>query len=50
MPVESGLSQEVEILGEEWEGDPETEDGSEARDDCSQELFSTLEEPSQSQQ
>ncbi|KAM7180442.1 uncharacterized protein RBU57_015895 [Macrochelys suwanniensis] len=43
MPVESGLSQEEEILDEEGE------DGSEARDACSQELFSTSEEASQSQ-
>ncbi|EMP27338.1 Zinc finger and SCAN domain-containing protein 29 [Chelonia mydas] len=50
VPVDSGPSQEKEILDEEGEGDPEAEDGSEARDACSQELFSTLEEPSQSQQ
>ncbi|KAG6928642.1 hypothetical protein G0U57_007694, partial [Chelydra serpentina] len=34
---------------EDVEGDPEAEDDSEARDACNQELFSTLEEPSQSQ-
>ncbi|EMP37857.1 Pleckstrin like proteiny-like domain family B member 2 [Chelonia mydas] len=34
----------------EWEGDPEAEDDSEIRDACSQELFSTPEKPSQSQQ
>ncbi|EMP41248.1 Receptor-interacting serine/threonine-protein kinase 2 [Chelonia mydas] len=50
MPVESGLSQEEEILDEEGEGDPEAEDDSEARDACSREFFSTPEEPSQSQQ
>ncbi|XP_065422570.1 X-linked retinitis pigmentosa GTPase regulator-interacting protein 1 [Chrysemys picta bellii] len=50
MPVESGPSQEEELLDEDVEGDPETEDDKEARDACSQELFSTLEESSQSQQ
>ncbi|EMP31044.1 hypothetical protein UY3_11831 [Chelonia mydas] len=49
VPVESGLSQEEAILDEEGEGDPEAEDDSEARDACSQELFSNLEEPSQSE-
>ncbi|XP_073192822.1 uncharacterized protein [Lepidochelys kempii] len=50
VPVESGPSQEEEILDEEGDGDPEAGDDSEARDACSQELFATLEEPSQSQQ
>uniref|UniRef100_A0A8C3FA80 SCAN box domain-containing protein n=1 Tax=Chrysemys picta bellii TaxID=8478 RepID=A0A8C3FA80_CHRPI len=50
LPVESGLNQEEAILDEEGEGDPEAEDDAEARDACSQELFSTLEEPSQFQQ
>ncbi|EMP25719.1 hypothetical protein UY3_17200 [Chelonia mydas] len=50
MPVESGPSQEEAILDEDWEGDPEAGDDSEVRDACSQELFSTVEEPSQSQQ
>ncbi|EMP40772.1 hypothetical protein UY3_01898 [Chelonia mydas] len=51
MPVESGPSQEEEILDEDVEGerDPEAEDNSEVRDACSQELFSTLEEVSRSQ-
>ncbi|EMP40392.1 hypothetical protein UY3_02388 [Chelonia mydas] len=49
MPVESELSQEKEILDEDVEGDPEAEDNSEVRDACSQKLFSTLEEASQSQ-
>ncbi|EMP42399.1 hypothetical protein UY3_00336 [Chelonia mydas] len=51
VPVKSGLSQEEEILDEdvEGEGDPEAEDNSEVRDACSQELFSTPEEASQSQ-
>ncbi|EMP32239.1 hypothetical protein UY3_10629 [Chelonia mydas] len=49
VPVESGPSQEEEILDEEGEGDPEAEDDLEAKDACSQELFSTLEEASQSQ-
>ncbi|EMP42526.1 hypothetical protein UY3_00195 [Chelonia mydas] len=51
MPIESGPSQEEEILDEdvEGEGDPEAEDDSEVRDACSQELFSTPEEASQSQ-
>ncbi|XP_073214995.1 uncharacterized protein [Lepidochelys kempii] len=44
VPVESRLSQEEEILDEG--GDPEAEDGSEARDECSQELFSTPEDAS----
>ncbi|EMP37938.1 hypothetical protein UY3_04868 [Chelonia mydas] len=47
--VKSGPSQEEEILDKEGEGDPEAEDDSDARDACSQELFSTPEEPSQSQ-
>ncbi|XP_039348200.1 uncharacterized protein LOC120373609 [Mauremys reevesii] len=47
MPVESERSQEEKILDEE--GDPEEEDDSEVRDTCSQELFSTPEEASQSQ-
>ncbi|XP_043351096.1 myb/SANT-like DNA-binding domain-containing protein 2 [Dermochelys coriacea] len=47
VPVNSGLSQEEEILDEE--GDPEAEDNLEVRDACSQELFSTPEEVSQSQ-
>ncbi|EMP24515.1 hypothetical protein UY3_18440 [Chelonia mydas] len=40
--VESGLSQEEEILDEDLEGEgyPESEDDLEARDACSQELFS----------
>ncbi|EMP25335.1 hypothetical protein UY3_17599 [Chelonia mydas] len=50
VPVESGPSQEQEILDKDVEGDPEAEDDSEARDACSQELFSTLEEASRSQQ
>ncbi|EMP34240.1 Zinc finger and SCAN domain-containing protein 20 [Chelonia mydas] len=41
VPVESGPSQKEEILDEEGEGDPEVEDDLEARDACSQELFST---------
>ncbi|XP_065443634.1 uncharacterized protein LOC135982169 [Chrysemys picta bellii] len=45
VPVKSGLSQEEEIL--DGEGGPE--DDSEVRDECSQELFSTLEEASQLQ-
>ncbi|XP_043359818.1 uncharacterized protein LOC122457741 isoform X2 [Dermochelys coriacea] len=49
MPVESGLSQEEEILDEEVEGDPKADDESEVRDACSQEFFSTPEEASQSQ-
>ncbi|EMP34531.1 Kinesin-associated protein 3 [Chelonia mydas] len=51
MPVESGPSQEEEILDKdvEREGDSEAEDDSEARDTVSQELFSTLEEASRSQ-
>ncbi|EMP36433.1 hypothetical protein UY3_06415 [Chelonia mydas] len=51
MPVESGPSQKEEILDNdvEWEWDPEAEDDLEVRDACSQELFSTLEETSQSQ-
>ncbi|EMP25416.1 hypothetical protein UY3_17513 [Chelonia mydas] len=48
VPVESGPSQEEETLDEDVEGDPETENDSEVRDACSQELFSTLEEASQS--
>ncbi|EMP32796.1 hypothetical protein UY3_10068 [Chelonia mydas] len=52
VPMESGPSQEEEILDEdvEGEGDPKAEDDSEIRDAYSQELFSTLEEASQSQQ
>ncbi|XP_074799174.1 uncharacterized protein LOC141981402 [Natator depressus] len=50
VPVESGPSQEEAILDEEGERDPEADDNLEARDACIQELFSTLEEPSQSQQ
>ncbi|XP_065424252.1 zinc finger and SCAN domain-containing protein 20-like [Chrysemys picta bellii] len=50
VPVESGPSQEEEILDKEGEGDPEAEDDSEVRDAGSQELFSTPEEASQSQQ
>ncbi|EMP25621.1 hypothetical protein UY3_17311 [Chelonia mydas] len=50
VPVESGLSQEEEILDEDLEGDPEAEDDLEVRDACSQKLFSTSEELSQSQQ
>ncbi|XP_073164541.1 uncharacterized protein [Lepidochelys kempii] len=48
VPVESGPSQEEEILDEavEGEGDPEAEDNSEVREACSQELFSTPEEVS----
>nr|XP_042699750.1 X-linked retinitis pigmentosa GTPase regulator-interacting protein 1 [Chrysemys picta bellii] len=34
MPVESGPSQEEELLDEDVEGDPETEDDKEARDAC----------------
>ncbi|EMP41215.1 hypothetical protein UY3_01539 [Chelonia mydas] len=51
VPVESGQSQEEEILDEdvEGEGDPEAEDDSEVRDARSQELFSTPEETSQLQ-
>ncbi|EMP30184.1 Enhancer of mRNA-decapping protein 3 [Chelonia mydas] len=51
MPLESGLSQEEEILDKdvEGEGNPEAEDDSEARDTWSQELFSAPEEASQSQ-
>ncbi|EMP31632.1 Putative protein C11orf61 like protein [Chelonia mydas] len=47
MPVERGPTQEEEILDEDMEG--EVEDDSEVRDACSQELFSTPEEASQSQ-
>ncbi|EMP32931.1 Malate dehydrogenase, cytoplasmic [Chelonia mydas] len=48
--IKSRPSQE-EILDKdvEGDGDPEAEDDSEVRDACSQELFSTLEEASQSQ-
>ncbi|EMP39415.1 hypothetical protein UY3_03356 [Chelonia mydas] len=51
VPVNSGQSQEEEILDQdmEREGDPEADDDLEARDACSQELFSTPEEASQSQ-
>ncbi|EMP33929.1 hypothetical protein UY3_08941 [Chelonia mydas] len=51
VPVESGSSQQEEILDEdvEGEGDPEAGDDSEVRDAYSQDLFSTPEEPSQSQ-
>nr|XP_048691824.1 uncharacterized protein LOC125630227 [Caretta caretta] len=47
--VENGRSQEEEILDEDVEGDPEAEDDSEVRRACSQELFFTSEEASQSQ-
>ncbi|EMP36695.1 hypothetical protein UY3_06090 [Chelonia mydas] len=49
--VESGPTHEEDILDEDVEGkrDQEAEDDSEIRDACSQELFSTLEEASQSQ-
>ncbi|EMP38071.1 5'-nucleotidase domain-containing protein 1 [Chelonia mydas] len=47
MPVKSGPSQEEDILDED--GDGQGKD-SEVRDACIQELFSTLEEASQSQQ
>ncbi|EMP28138.1 hypothetical protein UY3_14788 [Chelonia mydas] len=51
LPVESGPSQEEEILNEdvEFDGDPEAEDDLEVRDACSQELFSTPQEARQSQ-
>ncbi|EMP28723.1 Zinc finger and SCAN domain-containing protein 29 [Chelonia mydas] len=49
VPVESGPSQEEAILDEQGAGDPEAEDDSESRDACSQELYSTPEEPSQSE-
>ncbi|KAM7169200.1 uncharacterized protein RBU57_004438 [Macrochelys suwanniensis] len=49
VPVESGPSQEEEILDEDVEGNPETEDDSEVRDACSLVFFSTPEEASQSQ-
>ncbi|EMP30356.1 hypothetical protein UY3_12523 [Chelonia mydas] len=51
MPVESGPSQEEEILDEDVEGmgEPEAANDSEVRNVCSQELFSTPEEASQSQ-
>ncbi|XP_074806154.1 uncharacterized protein LOC141985864 [Natator depressus] len=49
IPVESGQSQEEEILHEDVEGDPEAEDDSEVREACSQKLFSTPEAASQSQ-
>ncbi|XP_073212790.1 uncharacterized protein [Lepidochelys kempii] len=51
MPVESGPSQEEEILHDDVEGerDPEAESDSEVRDACNQEHFSTPEEASQSQ-
>ncbi|EMP25910.1 Class I histocompatibility antigen, F10 alpha chain [Chelonia mydas] len=50
--IESGLNQKEEIVdGDmEGEGDPETEDDFVFTDACSQELFSTQEEASQSQQ
>ncbi|XP_077665265.1 uncharacterized protein LOC144260497 [Eretmochelys imbricata] len=48
-PVESGQSQEEEILDKDGEGDPAAEDDSEVRGACSQELFCTPEEASQSQ-
>nr|XP_048695700.1 uncharacterized protein LOC125632086 [Caretta caretta] len=48
-PVESGQSQEEEILDKDGEGDPAAEDDSEVRGACSQELFCTPEEVSQSQ-
>ncbi|XP_077662933.1 uncharacterized protein LOC144258323 [Eretmochelys imbricata] len=50
MPVESGLSQEEEILDEDVEEDPEAEDNSEVKDAWSPEFFSTPEEASQSPQ
>ncbi|XP_073179403.1 B-cell receptor CD22-like isoform X1 [Lepidochelys kempii] len=50
VPVESGLSQEEEISDEDGEEDPEAEDDSETREAGSQELFSTPEQPSRSQQ
>ncbi|EMP25392.1 hypothetical protein UY3_17535 [Chelonia mydas] len=50
VPVESGPSQEEAILEKEGEREPEADDNLEVRDACIQELFSTLEEPSQSQQ
>ncbi|EMP37999.1 hypothetical protein UY3_04758 [Chelonia mydas] len=52
VPVETGLSQEEEILDEDVEGeeDPEAEADLEVRNACSQEFFSTPEEASQSQQ
>ncbi|XP_053890230.1 erlin-1-like isoform X2 [Malaclemys terrapin pileata] len=49
VPVESGPSQEEEILDEDAEQDPEAKLDSEVRAACSQELFSTLEDASQSQ-
>ncbi|EMP30054.1 hypothetical protein UY3_12827 [Chelonia mydas] len=49
MPVESGPSQAEEILDADVKGDPEAEDDLEARDACSQELFSIPAEASQSQ-
>ncbi|EMP34057.1 Centlein [Chelonia mydas] len=51
VPVESGPSQEEEILDKDVEGeeDSEAEDDLEVKDACSQELFSTPEEASQSQ-
>ncbi|EMP23740.1 Zinc finger and SCAN domain-containing protein 29 [Chelonia mydas] len=51
MPVNSGPSQEEEILDEDVEGvrDPEAEDNSEVRGACSQERFSTPEKATQSQ-
>ncbi|EMP26356.1 Zinc finger and SCAN domain-containing protein 29 [Chelonia mydas] len=53
MPMESGPSQEEEILDQDVEGevagDPEAEDDLEVRDACSQDFFSTPEEASQSQ-
>ncbi|XP_043346703.1 uncharacterized protein LOC122455510 [Dermochelys coriacea] len=51
VPVESGQSQEEEILDEdvEGEGDPEAEDDLEVRDACSQELFYAPEETSHTQ-
>ncbi|KAM9121447.1 uncharacterized protein ACDP82_015216 [Pangshura tecta] len=50
VPVETGSSQEEEILDKDVKRDPEAEDDSEVRDACSQEHFSTLEKASQSQQ
>ncbi|KAM9163436.1 uncharacterized protein ACDP82_001197 [Pangshura tecta] len=51
VPFEIGPSQEEAILDEDGEGDAEAEDDSEASDaSCSQELFSTPEELSHSQQ
>ncbi|XP_053868045.1 zinc finger and SCAN domain-containing protein 29-like [Malaclemys terrapin pileata] len=50
LSVESGPSQEEAILDEDVKREPDVEDISAARDACSQQLFSTPEEASQSQQ